>query len=977
VATDDATVVITVVRDQNGPKNDPPVAGDDFSYTTVNTPVDGNFVNNDSDLNDDPIYMTKEDGTKVIIDPSITEGNKQPVRTDSTEKGGTITYYDNGTYTYNPPKDYIGPDRSVYGICDSTVIQPKPLCAEATVHMLVGGNNSTNAVNDENSTWINTPVDGNVMTNDFDKEGDVQEFESFINQNGSGTPISGSGQGTLVNGVDANGNTVTGAGYLQFDNNGNYTFTPINDFVGTVSVPYTIKDKDNPVGVARDTAVLEITVSPNPADANSVIANNDEYHTKGSTVESNIFVNDADPQGDGFEVTELKQNGVDIPINTPTIVKGIDENGNVVNNAGTLTVDKDGNLTFVPNGDFQGKVTFDYEITDDYTAQPANDKAQVVITVERPKVNERGPENNPPHAGDDFSYTTVNTPVNGNFVNNDNDPDNDPIYITKEDGTKVIIDPSITEGNKQPVRTDPTEKGGTITYYDNGTYTYNPPTDYVGPDRSVYGICDSTVIQPKPLCADATVHMLIGEGFKIEGNVFHDGNGMTDDYVNGNGTNVTDEVYAILTDKNGNVIQSVLVNPDGTYEFNNLTFGKDYLVVLDTVNRTTNEVVSTSSLPSGWVSTGEIIGAINVVQGEDGSIDGISSELAKPRTHVVDINFAIQQLPTADAKYYNLPTSAFSLIPAVGYPDISVVDTNWYSIPTNSPNLDGGYATKGLLTGKDPEDCPQNNACNTGATFVIDSIYPTTRLFYNFGGEQGVVEVLPGVKIPNYDPARLMVYGKEGTGMLDNPIGFTYALEDEAGFASTPKDYVIATDAALPVELLYFDASSQGCSIILNWATASELNNDYFEVQRSQDAINWETIARVIGHGTTNDRNDYSQVDASSLSGTVYYRLRQVDYDGTSELHKVVAVQAPSCGSRKVIVYPNPTHHVLNVRIDYVNYNDLDIKIYDSKGGLVKQLTSVVSDNKIDVQSLPDGTYLLQLTSPTEQIGVYPFIISK
>ncbi|MCO5247398.1 MAG: Ig-like domain-containing protein [Chitinophagales bacterium] len=508
-ATDNATVVITVVKDNNGPKNDPPFAGDDFSYTDINTPVDGGFIDNDGDLNDDPVYMTKEDGTKVIIDPSITEGNKQPVRTDSTEKGGTITYYDNGTYTYNPPKDYVGPDRSVYGICDSTVIQPKPLCAEATVHVLVGGKNSTNAVNDENSTWVNTPVDGNVMTNDFDKEGDVQVFESFIKQDGSGTPISGSGQGTLVNGVDANGNTVTGAGYLKFDANGNYTFTPINDFVGTVSVPYTIKDKDNPAGVARDTAILEITVSPKPTDANSIIANNDEYHTKGSPVESNILINDADPQGDGFTITEITYNDVNgshtvsvdntHPVNNIP-VSGIDEKGNPVDVAGHLSLDENGNMVFTPENGFAGTVTYDYEITDDYTAQPAKDKAQVVITVERPIIDARGPENNPPHAGDDFSYTTVNTPVKGNFVDNDSDPDDNPIYMTKENGTKVIIDPSITEGNKQPVRTDSTEKGGTITYYDNGTYTYNPPKDYVGPDRSVYGICDSTVIQPKPLC---------------------------------------------------------------------------------------------------------------------------------------------------------------------------------------------------------------------------------------------------------------------------------------------------------------------------------------------------------------------------------------------------------------------------------------------------------------------------------------------
>ncbi|MCO5230462.1 MAG: tandem-95 repeat protein [Chitinophagales bacterium] len=850
--------------------------------------------------------------------------------------------------------------------------QPDPITSnnQDTAQVIVL-KNTTNAVNDENSTWVNIPVGGNVTTNDFDLENNTQDFNSFLNQNGNGSPIT---SGATVSGKDQNGNPVNNAGTLEFDDDGNYEYSPAPGFVGTIEVPYSICDNGTPT--ACDTAVLVITVSPLNTDANSVIANNDEYHTKGSPVTSDITTNDADPQGDNFTVTSYKydSNGDGSLDATGTIgsshtIGGYNEEGVWVANAGTLVQNSNGIFTFTPANDFKGTVSYDYTITDDYSS-PATDVATVVITVVR---DQNGPKNDPPVAGDDFSTTTVNTPVSGTYVSNDKDLNGDSLSYNG-----VTLDPN---GPATPLDTLTTEQGGQVVINKDGSYTYYPPTNYIGPDRVEYEICDVTVIEPQPLCAKATIHTLIGPGLTIEGNLFHDGNGMKDDFVNGPGTNVSNAVYAILTDSNGVVLQSVPVNPDGSFEFTNAPFQTDLLVVIDTVQRAKNSVVTTSTLPQGWVSTGEKLGQINVVQGNDGVIDGVNTEVGKPRTTIANINFAIQQLPTADDKFYNLPTSAFGVTPLAGYPNIFENGLQYYSIASSNPVLDGGYANKGLLTGSDPEDCSQAEGCNATSTFIVDSIYPTTILYYNFGNEGGIARIVAGDTIANYDPSKLVIYGQEGMGQSDsvnnNALGFRYSIVDNAGFASSPVDYQIVTDFALPVELLYFTVDVKDCSVVLNWATASELNNDYFEVQRSVDAINWEVLSQVIGHGTTNNRHEYNYVDGSALSGTVYYRLRQVDYDGVSELHKVVSVQAPSCGSNRVVLYPNPTHHVLNVKIDYPRYQDLNIKIYDSKGGLVRQLNNIVSDNKLDVNYLPAGTYLLQLTSTSEQIGVYPFIIAK
>ncbi|MCO5247397.1 MAG: T9SS type A sorting domain-containing protein [Chitinophagales bacterium] len=476
--------------------------------------------------------------------------------------------------------------------------------------------------------------------------------------------------------------------------------------------------------------------------------------------------------------------------------------------------------------------------------------------------------------------------------------------------------------------------------------------------------------------------MLIGEGLTIQGNVYHDGNGMTDDYVNGAGVNVGGQIYAILTDTNGVVLQSVPVNSDGTYEFTNAPFQTDLLVVIDTVQREKGTTVTSSTLPDGWVSTGEKLGKIDAVSGNDGNIDGKNSEVGKPRTNLVDINFGIQQPPLADPKEYYLETTDFSLTPVSGYPAVTTpTGDDYYSIPTSSPSLTGvtNYVNKGLLTGSDPEDCV---VCKDNATYIINEIYPTTRLYYDFGGNRGVDEVVPGDTLVNYDPNKLVIYGMKGAGQVDSltdkPLGFQYSLVDNAGFSSPAVDYRITTDAALPIELIYFTATSEDCKVLTQWATASELNNDYFEVQRSYNAKGWETIATMSGNGTTNLRHDYTYVDQEVQSGLVYYRLKQTDFDGTVATHKIVSVNVIGCDETSIRLYPNPTSSLLRVEIKGKDLLKTQFNVISTDGRLMMSIDKVETSNTIDVSRFAAGTYYLQITDRSNgQIQSLPFVIVK
>ena len=145
-------------------------------------------------------------------------------------------------------------------------------------------------------------------------------------------------------------------------------------------------------------------------------------------------------------------------------------------------------------------------------------------------------------------------------------------------------------------------------------------------------------------------------------------------------------------------------------------------------------------------------------------------------------------------------------------------------------------------------------------------------------------------------------------------------------------------DATLPVELLSFEAVADGREVTLNWQTATELNNDYFTVERSSDGINFERIGKVMGNGTTKESKSYTFKDRAPLPGMGYYRLSQTDYDGG---HEVLGTRAVNFlpGESGLSAYPNPLYDdVLTLRISGLEANrEALIRIIDPAGRTVYQ----------------------------------------
>jgi uncharacterized repeat protein (TIGR01451 family)/gliding motility-associated-like protein len=441
-ACDTATVTVTI--NPTNTTNDV-VANDDVANTNEDTPVSGNVITNDTDPENNTFTVTSATGNGAPV--AIT-----PAGTTFTTPHGTVILHADGTYTYTPAAGYYGPDSFTYTICDN-VPAPNTACDTATVYLTVNPVNTIEATNDINNTYINTPVSGSVATNDSAVEaGETLTYTTIP-------------AGTIVSGVNSNGQTVP-AGTISLDATGHYVFTPNATFTGTVNVPYTVCDNGFPV--ACTTAVLTIEVLPIPTeDTNDVVANDDTATTEGTTpVDISVLSNDFDPNGDTFTVT----------VNTnPTY-------GTVVNNG-------DGTFTYTPGSTPSptGTDTFTYTICDNQTPA-ACDTATVTVTVNPTNTT------NDTAANDDAYNTNEDTPVTGNVLTNDTDPEGNTLTVTTttvvtEEGVVVTIDPV------------------------TGEFTYTPPTGYTGPDSFVYTVCDNGTPQA---CEEATVYLTVNPVNTIE-----------------------------------------------------------------------------------------------------------------------------------------------------------------------------------------------------------------------------------------------------------------------------------------------------------------------------------------------------------------------------------------------------------------------------------------------------------------------------
>lgn len=187
----------------------------------------------------------------------------------------------------------------------------------------------------------------------------------------------------------------------------------------------------------------------------------------------------------------------------------------------------------------------------------------------------------------------------------------------------------------------------------------------------------------------------------------------------------------------------------------------------------------------------------------------------------------------------------------------------------------------------------------------------------------------------------------------------------------------------LPVTYLYIEANAVDNSFIrLNWATATEINNSGFEVQRSVDGVNWNAIGWVAGNNNSTTQINYNYSDYNVEPNTrYYYRLKQIDNDGDFEISTVVsAIISGTQTIGSVSVIPNPSNGMVQVRITSTVATEAKITLTDVLGRNVSEsmypLSKGLNTSNFDWSLVAEGTYTLTLTSANEVRSV-KLIITK
>lgn len=214
------------------------------------------------------------------------------------------------------------------------------------------------------------------------------------------------------------------------------------------------------------------------------------------------------------------------------------------------------------------------------------------------------------------------------------------------------------------------------------------------------------------------------------------------------------------------------------------------------------------------------------------------------------------------------------------------------------------------------------------------------------------------------------------TGSFTNDINIT-------GTGSLRVDGTFTNNASigsvtLPVELTSFDAQKNENKVDLSWTTASEINSDYFSINRSENGIDFISIGTKPAAGFSNSILNYSFEDTSPLRGLNYYQLVEYDFDGQSQSSSVVSVNFLGNESMITQVYPNPSSDGV-----YLYFNSSFGGVYvltltDIMGQSLysAQIPAMIGENKFTLSLLPypDAQYFVRVVSPNGETSAVPII---
>ncbi len=247
----------------------------------------------------------------------------------------------------------------------------------------------------------------------------------------------------------------------------------------------------------------------------------------------------------------------------------------------------------------------------------------------------------------------------------------------------------------------------------------------------------------------------------------------------------------------------------------------------------------------------------------------------------------------------------------------------------------------------------------------------TVKLFWEDTARSGITDVISGdLVVARYN-------GVDWTSEGQSAITSSNPGDVTSNVVTNFSPFTFGSNSSavnpLPIELLSFKARWDNdiqTTVKVEWTTGSEINNDYFELEHSSNAINWQKIATIPGSGNSNEIIYYSFYDEHPYEDITYYRLKQIDFDGSYEYSDIVAVSKTDF-IEIISIFPNPSKDFINVIIISSFDTEVNLFIADASGKIVYKFKSKIKTGlnilNINTSKLASGEYIVYVVTGSGQ----------
>ncbi|HNS43192.1 MAG TPA: T9SS type A sorting domain-containing protein, partial [Taishania sp.] len=290
---------------------------------------------------------------------------------------------------------------------------------------------------------------------------------------------------------------------------------------------------------------------------------------------------------------------------------------------------------------------------------------------------------------------------------------------------------------------------------------------------------------------------------------------------------------------------------------------------------------------------------------------------------------------------------------------ISIENPEFYTFTANATSINfslcGGCSGSGVQLAI--FEIPSGSSCGSGSVNLIYGIIQVTNGISTSSlcGDGSLSVTNSGSLSCVSTTVSGLVVGKKYYIMID---GYKVSGVGQCPFTLTFSSGI----SPLSVELLSFTGTPTDLGNELNWVTNTEKNNDYFEVEATLDGVNFETVGRVKGAGNSTKKLTYSLLDRKPLGATTYYRLKQVDFDGTVTHHDLITVTRTM--KNQINLFPNPVNDELTVDFNAEMDGTYILSFVGVSGNVVEHpvtLNKGYNRLHLPTSELAKGFYLLKV----------------